>query len=557
MRALTSLSLATVLSAAAFSQSAVTHSFEAADVHASPKATNQNNGRMQGPFTGGSVWEVRGATMVDLISKAYGVDADKVFGGPSWIEYDRFDVRAKMPAKTNADAAKAMLQALLADRFKLVVKQEDRPMPAYLLKVSAGKPKIKETEGSGGGCNFNIEGLPNQPGGAPGPAPMLVNTCKNMTMAAFAAGLRDMPLANQFINTTPVVDQTGIEGAWDFSFKYSLPARVMLGALGAPATADNVTLPDALDKQLGLKLELSQLPMPVIVVESVLQKPAPNSPGVEKGLPPVPTQFEVATLKPTDPDFKNMMLQVQPGGRVNIAGLPVKMLLQQAWNVRDDMLVGTQKWMDSDRYDIIGKVSSELAPSAANAPVDMDAVMVMLQNLLIERFKMKVHFEDREMTAYTLVAAKPKLKKADPSERTKWVEGPGTDGKDPRNATPILGRLVTVTNMTMAQLAERLQSIAPGYLTSPVEDGTKLEGAYDFTLSFSPNGFQNVGAGGRGGPDGAPPSPDAASAPASDPNGGITLFEAMEKQLGLKLEAHKRPVRALVIDHMEQKPVDN
>jgi uncharacterized protein (TIGR03435 family) len=160
------------------------------------------------------------------------------------------------------------------------------------------------------------------------------------------------------------------------------------------------------------------------------------------------------------------------------------------------------------------------------------------------------------MTVYTLVAAKPKLKKADPSERTKWVEGPGPDGKDPRNASPILGRLVTVTNMTMAQLAERLQGIAPGYLSSTVEDGTNLEGAYDFTLSFSPNGFQNVGAGaGRGGPDGAQAQPGGASA--SDPNGGITLFEAMEKQLGLKLEAHKRPVQVLVIDHIEQKPTGN
>ena len=388
---------------------------------------------------------------------------------------------------------------------------------------------------------------------------MLVNTCKNMTMA-FAAGMRDMPLTNQSVFSIGGGPNRHRRRPWDFEgFKYSLPTHgVLLGNARCSATSDNVTFFDALDKQLGLKLELTKLPMPVIVVESVAQKPTPNVPGVEKSLPPVPTQFEVATLKPTDPDFKGMMLNVQPGGRVNIAALPVKMLLQQAWGMRDDMMIGTQKWMDSDRYDIVGKVSAELAPATPNAPVDFDAVMVMLQNLLIERFKMKVHFEDRPVTAYTLVAAKPKLKKADPSERTKWVEGPGTDGKDPRNATPILGRLVTVTNMTMAQLAERLQGIAPGYLSSPVEDGTKLAGAYDFTLSFSPNGFQNVGAGGRGGPDGAPPPPpEAASAPASDPNGGITLFEAMEKQLGLKLEAHKRPVQVLVIDHMEQKPIDN
>lgn len=181
-----------------------------------------------------------------------------------------------------------------------------------------------------------------------------------MTMAAFAAGLRDMPLSQQFLNTTPVLDQTGIEGAWDFTFKYTLPARVLLG-VNAPAGSDTVTLFDALDKQLGLKLELTKLPIPVIVVESVDQKPTPNAPGVEKSLPPIPTEFEVATLKPTDPDFKGMMLQVQPGGRVNIATLPVKLLIEQAWGIRDELLFGAQKWMDSDRYDIVGKVSASLA----------------------------------------------------------------------------------------------------------------------------------------------------------------------------------------------------
>src|SRR5580704_17104114 len=96
MRALTGVSLAALFSAVVLCQSALCQSFDAADVHSSPKATNQNRG-MSGPFTGGGVYEVRGATMVDIISKAYGVDPDKVFAGPNWIEYDRFDLRAKMP----------------------------------------------------------------------------------------------------------------------------------------------------------------------------------------------------------------------------------------------------------------------------------------------------------------------------------------------------------------------------------------------------------------------------------------------------------------------------
>jgi uncharacterized protein (TIGR03435 family) len=113
---------------------------------------------------------------------------------------------------------------------------------------------------------------------------------------------------------------------------------------------------------------------------------------------------------------------------------------------------------------------------------------------------------------------------------------------------------VTCQNMTMAQFAEKLKSIAPGYIHTPVLDATGLEGGYDFTLSFSPAGaLQAPGGGGRGGsPEGPPASGEASSA--SDPNGAITLFEAIERQLGLKLSAQKRPVPVLVIDHAEQTP---
>jgi uncharacterized protein (TIGR03435 family) len=107
--------------------------------------------------------------------------------------------------------------------------------------------------------------------------------------------------------------------------------------------------------------------------------------------------------------------------------------------------------------------------------------------------------------------------------------------------------------MTMAQFAEKLKTIAPGYIHSPVLDSTGLQGGYDFTLSFSPAGA----AGGRGGGEGGPPPAGDSAASASDPNGAITLFEAIEKQLGLKLEAEKRPVKVLVVDHADQKPIDN
>jgi uncharacterized protein (TIGR03435 family) len=116
--------------------------------------------------------------------------------------------------------------------------------------------------------------------------------------------------------------------------------------------------------------------------------------------------------------------------------------------------------------------------------------------------------------------------------------------------------------MTMSQFAERLQNIAGGYIHSPVLDSTGLEGGWDFTLSFSPAGMVNsagAGRGGRGGDAGAVASlpGDGPGIAAADPSGALSLFDAVEKELGLKLELQKRPATVLVIDRLEQKPTDN
>jgi uncharacterized protein (TIGR03435 family) len=153
-----------------------------------------------------------------------------------------------------------------------------------------------------------------------------------------------------------------------------------------------------------------------------------------------------------------------------------------------------------------------------------------------------------------LTALKPKMKKADPANRTGYHEGPGADGKDPRIANPAVGRLVACENMTMKQLAQNLPMMAGGYIQgATVYDETGIEGAFDFTLSFSGAGM--IGGGGRGGRGGD--GPPGAIPQASDPNGAISLYEAIEKQLGLKLERTKRPAQVLVIDHIEPKPIEN
>ncbi len=169
----------------------------------------------------------------------------------------------------------------------------------------------------------------------------------------------------------------------------------------------------------------------------------------------------------------------------------------------------------------------------------------MLRALIEERCKMKYHLETRPVTAYHLVAAGPKLAPADPKARTRCDEGPGPDGKDPRLANPVVNRLLTCQNMTMAQFGVLLQTLARDYIYSPVLDDTGLKGSYNFTLSFSSNFFLEFS-----GPVGAP-RPDGAQQ-AAVPNGAISLTDAVRNQLGLKLEKQKRSMPVLVIDHIEE-----
>jgi uncharacterized protein (TIGR03435 family) len=529
-----------LLSSAAFGQTpGPTPIFDVADVHVRAHTTNPTPFMSGGVLRGGR-YDLRNATMLDLIRTAYGVaDAETILGGPNWLERDRFDVIAKAPQSTSSDTVRLMLQALLADRFKLVLHKDTKPMPGYALTLGKGKPKLREASGQGGGC----QGQQQTP--EPGAVPYALVACRNITMEAFAQNLRGM--AGAYL-TNPVADLTGLKGSWDFDLKWT--GRALLARAGA----DGISIFDAVDRQLGLKLDLQRVPTPVLVVDSVNQQPTNNPSGVAQNLPTSPpAEFDVAEIKLSPPDTPQN-IRLQPGGRLDAQGVTMKMMITLAWDINDDeLLAGAPKWLDSTKYSLTAKASNAIS-GPANAPqVDIDDIRLMLRALLIERFKIATHTEDRPVTAYTLVADKPKLTKADPANRTGWKEGPAPEAKDQRNA--ILARMVTARNMTMAQFAEDLQRMANGYIRTPVLDATGLDGAYDFTLTFTPIGLLMGGPGGRGGD---PAAQAGGGAPAAaDPTGGLSLFDAVNKQLGLKLEARKRTMPVLVIDHIEEKPTDN
>jgi uncharacterized protein (TIGR03435 family) len=539
----------------AFSQSAdAPPRFEAADVHVSAKI--QNPFVRTSPVRGGR-YEIKYATMVDLIHTAYGFDTNKILGGPSWLEMDRFDVIARVPADSTPDTQKLMLQSLLADRFRLVVHKDTKPLPAYAL-VAGKKPQLKEAEGTEeSGCKPASSGsgpdgmrimvgaavMGGAVGGSPqtltlGPGGTIQYACRNMTMKAFTEGLRNMMGAS--LGPNPILDETGLTGRYNFDMRWS-----MIFAPGMES-GDRVTIFEAVEKQLGLKLEERQVPTPVMVVDSVNQKPGDNPPGTADVLPtiPPPTEFEVASIKPADPAGRGMRFQTQAGGGLNVQGMPLRSLVSQAFSINGpDQLVGLPGWADTERFDIIAKAPSE---GSASPAMDREAMAPMLRALLVERFKMTYHTEDRQLPAYTLTGSKSKMKKADPASRTSCKDVPPPPGAPP------FTRVMTCQNITMAQFVDRLRNVVPD-LSLGVADATGIEGGWDFSLTFSMNfGVPMMMA--RGGGDlvsagGSPAAPD--------PSGGLSIFEAVEKQLGLKLEKQKRSVPVIVIDHIEQKPTEN
>jgi uncharacterized protein (TIGR03435 family) len=518
--------------------------FEVADIHTSPRGTNNF---MRFMLRGGR-YEIHNATMVDLIRTAYAIDTDKVLGGPNWVDFDRFEVIAKADSKTPQDTLKLMLQALLADRFKLMVHKDTQSIAGFALTAGKGRPKLKEAASS------EKTGCQRQPPGQVTTVegqiriPMNSVSCHNMTMEAFASELRGM---DPTYFTNAVIDSTGLKGSWDFDLKWAIKANFRL------AGPDAVTISDAVDKQLGLKIEEQKIPTPVIVLDQVNRKPTDNPADLNAKLPPLPPpEFEVADIKPTVPGSRPgpFMLGFQPGGRVNLPGFPLGFAIQLAWNLNGNIseIPGAPKWITSANFDIIAKAPAGYVP-ANGLPGGMDEMAPMLQALLKDRFKMKVHYEDQLVTAYTLVSAKPKLKKADPASRIGCKIG--NSNVITAGPLPLPGRQVTCQNITMAQFVDQLQALAgTSYIRYPVIDATGIDGAWDFTLSFSPiNPTQLAG------PRGAPPTGGAGPAEigAADPVGGVSFFDAVEKQLGLKLEARKRMYPVFVIDHMDDKPSDN
>lgn len=277
-----------------------------------------------------------------------------------------------------------------------------------------------------------------------------------------------------------------------------------------------------------------------------------------------PLQFEVASVKPAPPRKEGaprgtMGCSGGPGskdpGLYTCSNASVSLMAIQAYNLKayqvQPPVVG-----DTVRFNIVAKV-----PPGTTA----EQVKVMLRTLLSERFKLAFHHQQTEKQGYALRVAKSglKMKQSAPNPPPATTEGtpPPAPGplKDadgfvyipPRNRMAVgwangLTRWVG-NNVPVDYLAGLFNSLTG----RPILDSTGLKGKYDFMLTFNPDNSAESGLASAA----SRPSDDNATVPVSD--GGLTVFAAAEKQLGLKLEAKKIMIDEFVIDHAEKTPVEN
>jgi uncharacterized protein (TIGR03435 family) len=234
---------------------------------------------------------------------------------------------------------------------------------------------------------------------------------------------------------------------------------------------------------------------------------------------PSKDSFEVAAIKPGDPNNRQSGVHWQAGGRVANTNASVKSLIAFAYGLPEEQVLGGDKWLDSEEYSIAAKPDSPIQSGEAGY-LQMRA---LFQALLADRFKVKIHNETREGAVYNLVIAKSgKLKEADtntgPALRTRTGHFIGT-------SVPIFA----LTQILSQQLAR------------PVIDKTGLTGKYNFDLIYAldPLGDNPFG----------PVTHDSPSPP--DDN-SPSIFTAIEEQLGLRLQSTKGPLEVVVIDHAER-----
>jgi uncharacterized protein (TIGR03435 family) len=250
--------------------------------------------------------------------------------------------------------------------------------------------------------------------------------------------------------------------------------------------------------------------------------------------------FDVVSIKPSKADSTMIGVRIAQDG-IFISGMPLHMMLREAFGVSNDRLVGEPGWMNSGRFDVDAKVAAEDVPKLK--ALTLQQCWAMLLPVFEDRLALKFHHETKELSEYVLVIAKGGLKMKEAASGDAYPNGlKGPDGRGGGGGMMRMapGELIG-QGVPIATLVRQLSF----QFGSTIVDKTDLAGKYDFDLKWTPDetaGPMFIS------PHGSPPEADS---PAPPPTSGPSLFTALQEQLGLKLEAHKEPADVIVIDHIE------
>jgi uncharacterized protein (TIGR03435 family) len=222
-----------------------------------------------------------------------------------------------------------------------------------------------------------------------------------------------------------------------------------------------------------------------------------------------PPAFEVASIRRNLTSGLNTRINIS-GGRLAITNGSLKTLIRNAYEIESFQLAGEPRWLDTDMYDIV-------ATTGSSEPISPDQLKLLLQNLLADRFQLKVHWETRKAPVYELLLDKngPKFKE------NSGAQEPGINTQKGSGKGRMQG-----TREPVSILASNLGN----QLGRLVLDKTGLHGGYDWTLEWDLDLTVDS------------PHP--------------SLFTAVREQLGLRLKAQKGPMETLVIDRAER-PSEN
>jgi uncharacterized protein (TIGR03435 family) len=269
------------LACSALAQAADSITFEVASVKPSPPVPS-SGGVYFGPARGGPgtpdpgqiTWTY--ARFRDLLMAAYDVKTYQI-NGPAWMDSERYDIVAKVPAKATKDQVGLMWQNLLAERFALTLRHEPREFQVEELVIAKGGPKLKETsEDPAAVMSPEPPRLKDGALSAPG---MVITIMPGANGANAHSVARAQPIARLTAMMSgqigrPVLDKTGMAGHYDFTLDFTMPLPGQ-GA-GDSASEPGLDLAAAVQQQLGLRLVANKAKLDVLVIEKADKVPTAN-----------------------------------------------------------------------------------------------------------------------------------------------------------------------------------------------------------------------------------------------------------------------------------------